>query len=158
MRIKRPADPAKIQPPMTPMIDCVFNLLIFFILTPSFDLTEGYLTTNLPTTSGPVPGKKQETVVRIKIELSQVAQPNGEYVDGAKNEYCSILFNETQNFGSNFDALRAALEDKRAQGLAANTPILISPTMGCLHKWVVKAFDSAVAARFTDIQFAVPYQ
>jgi len=157
MKIKKPSDPAKMQPPMTPMIDCVFNLLIFFILTPSFDLSEGYLTTNLPRSSGPVAGKPQVTEQRLKVELFDVSQ-DGQYVDGAKNEYCSITFNETTNLGSNFDALRAALEDKRAAGLAATTPILISPTMACRHKWVVRAFDAAVAARYNNIQFAVPYQ
>ena len=157
MKTKKPPTPAKMQPPMTPMIDVTFNLLIFFILTPSFDQTEGYLTTNLPKSSGPVPGEKQITEVRLKVELFDVSQ-DGQYVDGAKNEFCSITFNETQNLGANFDALRAALEEKRAAGLAATTPILISPTMACRHKWVVRAFDAAVAARYTNIQFSVPYQ
>ena len=92
MKIKKPPNPAKMQPPMTPMIDVTFNLLIFFILTPSFDQTEGYLTTNLPTTSGPVAGQKQVTEVRLKVELFDVSQ-DGQYVDGAKNEFCSITFN-----------------------------------------------------------------
>ena len=156
MKIKKPSDPTKMQPPMTPMIDVTFNLLIFFILTPSFDQTEGYLTTNLPKSSGPNPGP-QVTEVRLKVELFDVSQ-DGQYVDGAKNEFCSITFNETQNLGANFDALRAALEEKRAAGLAATTPILISPTMACRHKWVVRAFDAAVAARYTNIQFSVPYR
>jgi biopolymer transport protein ExbD len=142
---------------MTPMIDCTFNLLIFFILSPSFDLSEGFLTTNLPTTSGPVAGKQTINVVRVKIGLEDVG-PQGEFVDNGKNEFCSITFMESQNLGGNFDALQKALEDKRAQGLAADTPVLISPTMGCRHKWVVRAFDAAVAARFTKIEFAVPYQ
>jgi len=157
MRIKKPSEPAKMQPPMTPMIDCTFNLLIFFILTPSFSQDEGFLTTNLPTTSGPVRDKPQITEVRIKIELFDVG-PGGEFEDGGKNEFVSIVFAESQNLGSNFDALQKALEEKQGQGLAATTPILISPTMGCRHKWVVRAFDSAVAARFTNIQFAVPYE
>ena len=157
MKIRRPRTAQKMQPPMTPMIDCVFNLLIFFILTPSFSLSEGFLTTNLPSSSGPVAGKPQLTEVRLKIELYSVGR-NGEFEDGGKNEYVSIVFNDTQNLGSNFAALRSALEDKRAQGVAAMTPILISPTMGCRHKWVVRAFDAAVATRFTNIQFAVPYE
>jgi len=32
------AERPKMQPPMTAMIDCTFNLLIFFILTPAFAL------------------------------------------------------------------------------------------------------------------------
>jgi len=31
-------------------------------------------------------------------------------------------------------------------------------TMPTLHEWVVRAFDSAVAARFNNVQFAVPYE
>lgn len=157
MKMGRRDEPQKMQPPMTPMIDCTFNLLIFFILTPSFSLTEGFLTTNLPTSSGPVAGKPQLTEVRLKIELFAVGR-SGEFEDGGKNEYVAIRFNETQDMGSNFAALRSALEDKRSQGVKAETPILISPTMGCRHKWVVRAFDAAVGARFTNIQFAVPYQ
>lgn len=148
MQIRKPRKPDRMQPPMTPMIDCTFNLLIFFILTPSM-ATEGYLTTNLPTTSGPVAGKDQKNVLRIKIELQ---------CEGAKGEDVRIVFNETTDLGVNFDALKVALDEKRAAGLAANTPVLISPDMGTRHKWVVKAFDAAVAARFTEIHFAVPYQ
>jgi biopolymer transport protein ExbD len=147
MRIKKPGGAAKMQPPMTPMIDCIFNLLIFFMLTPS-SMSEGYLTTNLPTTSGPGSAKTVEQV-RIKIEL---------FDEGPKGEDVSIRFNETQEMGSNFNLLRAALEEKRAQGLAADTPVLISPTMSTRHKWVVQAFDKAVQSRFTNIQFAVPYE
>jgi len=147
MRIKRSKEPAKMQPPMTPMIDCVFNLLMFFLLTPTV-MSEGYLTTNLPKTSGPGSAPTVEQV-RIKIEL---------FDEGTKGEDVSIVFNEVQSFGSNFDMLRAALEEKRAQGLAADMPVLISPTMATRHKWVVKAFDMAVVARFTNIQFSVPYE
>jgi biopolymer transport protein ExbD len=148
MRVNRPKAPANMQPPMTPMIDATFNLLIFFLLTPSFSMTEGYLTSNLPTSSGPVAGMPTIPVVRIKVELMD---------EGVKGDQCSIVFAESQNLDDNFDALRAALEEKRAQGLAANTPVLISPTMRCHHKWVVKAFDACVQARFTEIHFAVPY-
>jgi biopolymer transport protein ExbD len=149
MRREKPKEPAKMQLPMTPMIDCTFNLLIFFLLTPSFSMTEGYLTTNLPTSSGPVAGKAQIKVDRIKVELMD---------EGDRGESVSIVFAESENLGSNFDALRQALEAKRNSGIAPNTPVLISPTMRCRHKWVVKAFDQCVLARFTEIHFAVPYQ
>jgi len=138
----------KIQPPMTPMIDIVFQLLIFFLLTPS-QSGEGYLTTNLPKTSGPVPNKPQITdVQRVKIEL-QVPEHDDEGV--------VIILNDSQNFGRNFEGLLAALQGLRDRGLPPDHPVLISPWMSCRHKWVVRAFDMAVAARFTDVHFAVPY-
>ena len=138
----------KIQPPMTPMIDIVFLLLIFFLLTPS-QSGEGYLTTNLPKTSGPIPDRPQITdIQRVKIEL-QVPEHD--------NEGVIIVLNDGQNFGRNFEGLLAALLELRDRGLPSDHPVLISPWMSCRHKWVVRAFDMAVYARFTDIHFAVPY-
>jgi len=136
----------KIQPPMTPMIDCIFQLLIFFMLTPTFQSHEGYLTTNLPKDQGPNP-TTQINMERLKIELLD---------EGNEGEGVSIVLNDTQSLGDNFAGLRAALEGYRAQGLQPTHPILISPTMAVRHKFVVRAFDAAVTARFTNINFAVP--
>lgn len=137
----------KIQPPMTPMIDIVFQLLIFFLLIPS-QSGEAYLTTNLPKTSGPVAGAPQEDIQRIKIEL-QV--PEGD------DKGVVIVLNESRSFGRNFEGLLAALQGLKQRGLPPDHPVLISPWMSCRHKWVVRAFDMAVAARFTNVHFAVPY-
>ena len=147
MQYAKRAERPKMQPPMTPMIDCVFNLLIFFILTPSLVLSEGFLTTNLPRSGpGPVPPGPPPEMIKIGL------------FDEAGGRDVSIVLGDTQALGSSFASLRAALQDMRARGVAADTPILISPTMATRHKWVVSAFDAAVAARFADIRFAVPYQ
>ena len=143
----RTREKVKIQPPMTPMIDCIFQLLIFFMLMPTFQSREGYLTTNLPRDQGPNPIPKQEILERIKIELLD---------EGNEGEGVSIVLNDTQSLGDNFEGLRAALEGYRAQGLQPTHPVLISPTMAVRHKFVVRAFDAAVTARFTSIHFAVP--
>jgi biopolymer transport protein ExbD len=142
----RTREKVKIQPPMTPMIDCIFQLLIFFMLTPTFQSHEGYLTTNLPKDQGPNP-TTQINMERLKIELLD---------EGNEGEGVSIVLNDTQSLGDNFAGLRAALEGYRAQGLQPTHPILISPTMAVRHKFVVRAFDAAVTARFTNINFAVP--
>jgi len=136
----------KIQPPMTPMIDCIFQLLIFFMLMPTFQSREGYLTTNLPRDQGPNP-TTQKDMERIKVELLD---------EGNEGQGVSIVLNGTQSLGDNFEGLRAALEGYRAQGLQPSHPVLISPTMAVRHKFVVRAFDAAVTARFTSIHFAVP--
>ncbi len=146
----------KLQPPIIPVIDVVFNLIIFFMLTPSVSGSDGFLTTNLPTLSGPVAGKPTIMEVRLRVKLYDVSA-SGEYNPGGKNDQCTISV-EDQSIGSDFNALRAMLEAKRAAGLDVKTPILIHPTIGCLHKWVVMAFDSAVEAGFNNIQFAVPYE
>jgi len=142
----RTREKVKLQPPMTPMIDIIFQLLIFFMLMPSFQSHEGYLTTNLPKDQGPNRAP-QENLERIKIELLD---------EGNEGEGVSIFLNDTQGLGDNFEGLRAALEGFRAQGLQPTHPILISPTMAVRHKFVVRAFDAAVTARFTNVNFAVP--
>ena len=142
----RTREKVKIQPPMTSMIDIIFQLLIFFMLMPSFQSHEGYLTTNLPKDQGPNP-RPPEILERIKIELLD---------EGNEGEGVSIVLNDTQSLGDNFEGLRAALEGYRAQGLQPTHPILISPTMAVRHKFVVRAFDAAVTARFTNVNFAVP--
>jgi biopolymer transport protein ExbD len=156
MNIRRPPKAIRIQPPLIPIIDIVFNLLMFFMLVPSTNVGQGFLTTNLPTSSGPVAGKPTITEVRLRVELFDVG-PDGVYVDNAKNEFCSIRV-EGKEMGGDFGALQSYLEQKHAAGLAPTTPILIAPTMPTLHEWVVRAFDAAVAARFTNVQFAVPYE
>jgi biopolymer transport protein ExbD len=156
MKVKRPPKRLIIQPPLIPVIDIVFNLLIFFMLTPSVTAGDGFVTTNLPKSSGPVPGKAQLTEVRLKVLLQETG-PKNQYLDNAKNDYCDIIV-EGEDLGSNFDALLTNMKSRRDHGLSAHTAILITPTMGCLHKWVVRGFDSIVAAGFDNIQFAVPYE
>ena len=142
----RTREKVKIQPPMTAMIDIIFQLLIFFMLMPSFQSHEGYLTTNLPKDQGPNP-TTQKDMERIKVELLD---------EGNEGEGVSIVLNDTQSLGDNFEGLRSALEGYRAQGLQPSHPILFAPTMAVRHKFVVRAFDAAVTARFTSIHFAVP--
>jgi len=140
----------KIQPPMTPMIDIVFQLLIFFLLIPS-QAGEAYLTTNLPKTQGPLAGKKQTFVKHVEIEL-RVPEEDNKDVDIVLKK-----MDKEVGFGRNFEGLLGALQNLRAEGLPPDYPVRISPWMACRHKWVVRAFDMAVAARFTKIHFAVPY-
>ena len=47
----------RVELPMTPMIDVVFNLLIFFILTLKIVVPEGEFGINLPTASGLAPSQ-----------------------------------------------------------------------------------------------------
>jgi biopolymer transport protein ExbD len=54
-RPRRPEDPAFETGNMTPMIDCVFQLLIFFMLSMHFKEVEGKLLSQLPQ-KGPGPG------------------------------------------------------------------------------------------------------
>ncbi len=147
-RATRRSGPPKMQPPMTPMIDCIFQLLLFFVLTPALMANEAYLTTNLPQVGPgewpPSPGIPEP--VRVALGAA-----------GPRDENVTIVLNGIESLGDNFQGLQAALEAYRARGLAAGHPVLIAPDAGVRHKWVVRAMDAAVGARFSSIQFAVPH-
>jgi len=68
-RRRRPGDPNFEVCNMTPMIDCVFQLLIFFMLSMHFKEVEGKLLSQLPRTKGPhdqpVPPQLEE--VRVVV-------------------------------------------------------------------------------------------
>jgi len=143
----RPPKRLILQPPLVPVIDVVFNLLIFFMCIPNAAAGAGYLTTNLPKNEGPNAGIQKALVERIKIILES-ADGNGEGV--------FIALNDTQTMGDNFEQLGAALQGFRNQGLPADHPVLLAPTMEVKLRYIVNAFDECIAARFTNIQFQVP--
>jgi len=138
----------RLQPPMTPMIDCVFQLLVFFMLMPNALAGEAYLTTNLPCWSGSR-GPADVMPECVRIDLRDV---------GPRGRGVAIILNGYQSFGSNFEGLCDALRDLRQRGLSPECPVLISPTGATRHAWVVRAFDAAVAARYSHVCFDVPYE
>ena len=89
-RKRTKGDESEMQLRLTAMIDVVFQLLIYFVVTASFALDEGILTTQLPTGSGTGSAadmkKRPLTVVltsvndsvgyRVKIEGSNFAPRN----------------------------------------------------------------------------------
>lgn len=50
---RKAAENAPVEPPMTPMIDIIFQLLVFFMLTMKFVVQEGELLSHLPRGHGP---------------------------------------------------------------------------------------------------------
>ncbi len=143
---RRPGTPSntRLRGHVTPMIDVVFLLLIVFLLMPS-DEGRAYLTTGLPDLG--VGEGAPPDYMPVEIELR---------VPEANKEGVAIVLNHRRALGRDFRGLLAALEDLRARGLPAEHPVLIRPQWACRHKWVVRAFDVAVGARFANIQFAVP--
>jgi len=143
----------KVELMMTPMIDIVFNLVIFFLLMPSFEAKEGYLPTNLPSTQGQQRGEMKKTD-SFRIDLLHVEPWEGE------NKKKVEIFVNKEGIADNHD-LRAKLRMARQNLEAAGkdikkVPVLISPDMVVWHKHVVAAFDAAIDAGFKNIQFSVP--
>jgi biopolymer transport protein ExbD len=65
LQLNRAGDPSKTDIPMAPMIDIVFQLLIFFMLNLKIVSPEGAFNVNLPPNRGPGVAELQELRVRM---------------------------------------------------------------------------------------------
>jgi biopolymer transport protein ExbD len=128
---------------LTAMLDVCFQLLIFFILTTSFTVTEGLLPAALPFGQGPAqPDEPPESPIRVSI-------------DSAGGEDFSIQVSGHAQKIASWDALYSVLEDrKRDYGAESKTPVEINPGRAVEWQHVMNAFNQARRAKFKMVSFA----
>ena len=116
------------EPAMTPLIDCVFLLLIFFMVTTVFLQTKG-LEVDMPADSQAEEEKKKD--INVAIDQYGKIQIGGQ------------------------DVLREALKDKLKQAVeeANNDNIIIQADGECAQKDVVYVGDSARQVGIEGIAF-----
>jgi biopolymer transport protein ExbD len=128
---------------LTPLIDCVFLLLIYFLWSSSFTRGELFLSGRLPPASGthdigaglaPPESDFEPIVVRVIRRGSQIAWTMQD---------ASI---------PSPAALRQSLEN--AARIKADIPLIISPSSDVPWGDVIEAFDLARIAGLTKIQIA----
>ena len=158
---------------MTPMIDVVFLLLIFFMCTLKFKTLEGKLSAYLPkdvgvNTDEAEPIEKIEILMRVKNDGVKM-RPDGTaytkddelqrrrfvYDDSRVVEY-SVGPNRTRDIKELSKRLRKAHKDRVAMG-QDKIPATIDARPGTIYADVVKVLDAAVEAGFTDITFVGAY-
>jgi len=135
------------QPPLTPMIDVVFQLLLFFLLGCQFRQAEGQIPANLPDISGPqnaIPAP----IDPIKVTLAPA---------GARGEGVLIVVGEGKMQLSSIAEWHAYLlrEARRHPGSdGREVPVIIKAVGRVQWRHVVNAFHQAVRARYRNIAFS----
>ena len=127
---------------MTPMIDVVFQLLIFFICTASFQLSEELLPTSLAISGGAVPPVRE-----LDPELERIIV-RGEAIDRGttwtvNDRPCSSLVEVEQ-------MLRAVAATDRA------LPVVLDVGGEVPLGDMIDVYDLCRLVRFERIEFAVP--
>ncbi|HUS93496.1 MAG TPA: biopolymer transporter ExbD [Phycisphaerae bacterium] len=141
---KAAAEPRSMQPPLTPMIDVTFQLLLFFLLTCEFRESEGNIPGTLPA-KGNIVQEVQQTPppdpvqIRLRLVADRVAAYEMTGVPVVISSPAELLEH---------------LKQRQDQLGSADVPIVIFPSADVPWQYVVEAFNAAVHARFTKIGFA----
>jgi len=142
IRKKRGRAKASLQLPLTPMIDVVFQLLIYFLLT-AFIPPEGRIPGTLPRLGAPAePTAVDLRPIRILIRPTDVTRRSVSYeIQGTSEpiEEPAVLY----------ERLLGRRESLGARG--NEVPIIIVPRQDVKWSFVLEAFNQAVRARFKHI-------
>ena len=140
-RKKRPRAKPKMQPPLTPMIDVTFQLLLFFILTFTFKQSEGLIPGTLPQgdISNAPPAVDKPIYIMVKFASGEPKTPVYE-IPGMSRRI-------TQP-GELYDYLMG-------QKQIAERAVVVQPWANVRWEHVVNAFNQAVRAEYKKIGFAM---
>ncbi len=135
MKLRRQPRQDNFRMNLTPLIDTVFILLVFFMLTTTFN-RQTQLKISLPEASAEKQAVEQQNTLRIIIN------ENGEYA-----------INDTQHslINTQVDTLKRALQ--REAGKRTNPPILISADGNAPHQAVIRAMEAARDLGFLQLSF-----
>ncbi len=131
---------------LAPMIDVTFLLLIFFLVTTTFERAEGLLASNLPQTNArPTVSLPISPVV---IRISQEGPGLDEY---------KITIDRFDGIPQNFAELSGFLVQLQDQpGFDRDTPVVIVAGNDVRWDHVVSCWNAALRAECTKIAFAEP--
>jgi biopolymer transport protein ExbD len=128
----RDREPENLEISLTPMIDVVFLLLIFFMLTTTFD-REKELQLQLPRAEGQNP--VEQNILEISVDISE-----------------NYFIDRKKVFGSDVAALKDAI--RLAVRNRNNPTLVIVADAGATHQAVVRILDAARQLELVRISFA----
>ena len=136
---------------LTPMIDVVFQLLIFFILAGKFRVPEGRLDANLPPEGGPTKGKIDK-IEDIRITIRNLTGNNKDdpdvLVELGEDDYRGVRILERGD--DTLATLQKKLGEPEKQGV-----VIVAEGEVRFH-WIMRALNASARAGFQKISFAAP--
>ena len=142
-RMLRAKGKPKLQPPLTPMIDVIFQLLIFFLLTMTFRAEEGQIPGSLPQEGGIAAGTQVE-LEPLVIEI----KPWGSDRSRCRYEVTGRPI-PLEEPGQLYEVLR-----QRKEEMGQDEPVIMRPAPNVPWHYVVEAINQAVRAEYTKIGYA----
>jgi len=145
---RRLIESPRMQLNLTAMIDVIFQLLIYFVVTASFAANEGVLATNLP--YGGATSTMELPPMNLTVQLRSVSSTGVRIRVAGENV-------------ASFSRLAEVLIDKqhnpalgRSGTFAPDDPVKIQPGKEVRWQHVVNAFNAAVKAEYTNVAITAP--
>ncbi|MHC4662396.1 MAG: ExbD/TolR family protein [Planctomycetota bacterium] len=160
--------------PLTPMIDCTFLLLIFFMLACRFRSEEGKLQAHLPKDRGQGTGTPTIDLQQVRLKLlwyspdgqPRYTRPDGRLIVKIGRHSAATVFDWVQDIEGNsqpdWDAVRDYVTRKKNEyrpppdDPTKILPVIIDSRKYVPFYWIVRSLDTLVAAGIKDITFAAP--
>jgi len=133
------------QPPLTPMIDVTFQLLLFFILTCEFRESEGMIPGTLPSRGS------------VAQQVSDDPPPDPitvKVMPGLTHELATYEMTGVPTAINDVKTLGEHLAKRQAAVRSDEVPVVILPEDNAAWGFVVEAFNQAKRAKFKKIGFA----
>lgn len=132
------------QPDMTPMIDCIFQLLIFFMCSIKFKVIEGKLLSWLPKDKGsqniPPPKLTEEISVRVTFDEKE------------KKLHYYLISREFPNVDDLIKEVKGALELKKASG-ETDAAVKLGPARNVPMQPIIALLDACKLNNIDKVEF-----
>ncbi|NLB66549.1 MAG: biopolymer transporter ExbD [Lentisphaerae bacterium] len=142
MKLKRQDDP-KAEVAMTPLIDCVFLLLVFFMVSTTFNKQEADISFALPGTA--------EQSDSVEIPDEQIIQ-----ITAGGNVFLNDLEYDRPNDPDMPELVKTLILFRQtAEANKVPAMITIAPEDDVKHQRVVDVLNACTAAKIVNVTFAV---
>ncbi len=149
MKIAKRADETKVELQMTPMIDVVFQLLVFFLFSFKIVPTEGEIGVNMPPMTAGAKPKSDEIEISEKVKIKLRASEDGALI--------AILVGENE-IGDNLQALTQVLRDSVVgpTGKSDDAEVEIDADRHLLYHFLIRTTNAIQRAGIKKINFTDP--
>ncbi|MEE9405021.1 MAG: biopolymer transporter ExbD [Algisphaera sp.] len=135
---------------LTSMIDVIFQLLIYFVVTASFMVNEGVLAAKLPQGSAAMENDDELPPEIITLRLTSGDDPSLVAIE--RGAFVFASFSELE---ADLDRQRYDPEIGQIDGLyPADSPVVIEADGQVRWQHLVAAFNAAVGAKYSNVRFA----
>ena len=149
MKFRKVAEGTKIELQMTPMIDVVFQLLIFFLFSFKIVPVEGEIGVNMPPITAGAKPKSEEIEITEKVKVKLRSSEDGALI--------AIMVGENE-IGDNLQMLTQLLRDSVVgpTGKSDEAEVEIDADRRLLYHFIIRATNAIQRAGIKKINFTDP--